>query len=46
MLENQCAEGVIPGCTEIPMLIAENTVDIPTFNTTKIHAEKAVERAM
>jgi len=37
------AEGVILGCTEIPLLISNSDVNIPTFDTTKIHAEKAVE---
>lgn len=36
------AEGIVLGCTEIPLLISETDVDIPLFNTTKIHAEKAV----
>jgi len=36
------AEGVILGCTEIPLLIHQEDVDLPLFNTTKIHAEKAV----
>lgn len=40
------AEGVILGCTEIPMLISDSDVEIPVFNTTKIHAEKAVEWAV
>jgi len=37
------AEGVILGCTEIPLLISNNNLYIPSFDTTKIHAEKAVE---
>ena len=37
------AEGVILGCTEIPLLIKPGDIDIPLFNTTEIHAEKAVE---
>jgi len=45
-LEKQGAEGVILGCTEIPLLIAPNDVNIPTFNTTKIHAEQAVAWAL
>jgi aspartate racemase len=45
-LEESGAEGVILGCTEIPLLISDKDVDIPTFDTTKIHAEKAVEWAM
>ncbi|MEO9891255.1 amino acid racemase [Aurantibacter sp.] len=40
------AEGVILGCTEIPLLIEPEHVSIPTFNTTQIHAEKAVEFAL
>ena len=45
-LEKRGAEGVILGCTEIPLLIAPTDVTIPTFNTTKIHAEQAVEWAL
>ena len=37
------AEGVILGCTEIPLLINQNDCEIPTFDTTKIHIESAVE---
>lgn len=40
------AEGVILGCTEIPLLIQPADVPIPIFNTTQIHAEKAVEFAL
>ena len=45
-LENQGAEGVILGCTEIPLLIKADDVDIPIFDTTTLHAEKAVEWAL
>lgn len=41
-LRSQGAEGIILGCTEIPLLIHPEDVDLPLFNTTKIHAEKAV----
>jgi len=41
-LKMKGAQGVILGCTEIPLLIDPEDVDIPLFNTTKIHAEKAV----
>lgn len=44
-LQAQGAQGVILGCTEIPLLISDADVSIPTFNTTKIHAERAVEWA-
>ncbi|WP_405206441.1 aspartate/glutamate racemase family protein [Aquimarina sp. LLG6339-5] len=45
-LKNKGAEGIILGCTEIPLLIKQDDVDIPIFNTTKIHAENAVEWAL
>lgn len=35
------AEGVILGCTEIPLLIDQKDVAIPVFDTTKIHATSA-----
>lgn len=40
------AEGVILGCTEIPLLVYPEDIEIPLFNTTKLHAEKAVEIAL
>lgn len=36
------AEGIILGCTEIPMLIKQDDVPVPVFDTTKIHAAAAV----
>ena len=39
-------DGVILGCTEIGMLISQNDLDIEVFDTTKIHALKAVEEAL
>ncbi|WP_299133821.1 aspartate/glutamate racemase family protein [uncultured Tenacibaculum sp.] len=40
-LEKEGAEGVILGCTEIPLLIQQEDVSIPVFDTTTIHATKA-----
>ena len=40
------AEGIILGCTEIPLLIKENDVDTIIFDTTSIHAKAAVEYAL
>ncbi len=45
-LAKEGAEGVILGCTEIPLLIKEDDVSIPTFDTTTIHAERAVLEAI
>ncbi len=40
------AEGIILGCTEIPLLINQEDVEVPVFDTTTIHAESAVEYAL
>ena len=45
-LEKRGAEGVILGCTEIPLLISQADSQITVFETTTIHAEKAVEWAL
>ncbi len=45
-LKEQRAEGVILGCTEIPLLIQQKDSPIPIFDTTLIHATKAVEIAL
>jgi len=37
------AEGIILGCTEIPMLISQDDFDIPVFDTTKIHSKAIVD---
>ena len=45
-LSNQGAEAVILGCTEIGMLVNQEVTEIRLLNTTEIHAEKAVGRAL
>ncbi len=40
------AEGVILGCTEIGLLVTQDDVPIPVFDTTRIHAEQAVGSAL
>lgn len=40
------AEGVILGCTELPLLLRPEDSAIPLFNTTAIHAKKAVTLAL
>lgn len=37
------AEGIILGCTEIPLVIKEGDLSVPIFDTTLIHAKSAVE---
>ena len=45
-LKAEGAQGIILGCTEIPLLIGPEDTDMLLFNTTKIHAEKTVELAL
>lgn len=45
-LKTRGAEGVILGCTEIPLLIKQSDVSIPIFDTTTIHAQAAVDWAL
>lgn len=42
-LKKRGAQGVILGCTEIPLLIREKDSPIPVFDTTALHAAAAVE---
>lgn len=37
------AEGIILGCTEIPMLINQDDFEIPVFDTAKIHCQAIVD---
>ena len=45
-MHDRGAEGVIEGCTEIVMLVQQEHTGTPLFDTTAIHAEKAVEMAL
>lgn len=45
-LEEQGAEGIILGCTEIPLLVKQDEGEIPLFDTTLLHAHAAVRLAL
>lgn len=45
-LRQEGADGVILGCTEITMLIGQDDFDIPVFDTTRLHAEAAMDFAL
>jgi aspartate racemase len=45
VLAGQGAEAIILGCTEIGMLVNQSDTNVRLFDTTAIHAEKAVEYA-
>ncbi|WP_062467305.1 aspartate/glutamate racemase family protein [Demequina maris] len=40
------AQGVIAGCTEIPMVMTADDVDVPYFDALALHAEAAVRFAL
>ncbi len=40
------AEGVILGCTELPLLVKQETTDVPLISTTAVHARAAVDFAL
>lgn len=42
----QGAEGIILGCTEIGLLVNQNDIQVELFDTTAIHANKAVQMAL
>tara|TARA_R110002012_G_scaffold56480_1_gene144753 strand:+ start:324 stop:1019 length:696 start_codon:yes stop_codon:yes gene_type:complete len=43
LLKEKGADGIILGCTELPLLIQKDDVDIPTLATTNLHAQMAVD---
>jgi aspartate racemase len=45
-LAQQGAEGIILGCTEIPLLVTQADVALPLFDSTRIHAEAALNYAL
>ncbi|QTG91082.1 aspartate/glutamate racemase family protein [Vibrio fluvialis] len=45
-LHRRGAQAVILGCTEIALLIQHHDTDVPLYDTTKIHAEQAVQLAL
>lgn len=46
LVDEEDAQGVILGCTEIPLLIKQTDVKVPVFDTTYIHSEAAVKYAL
>ena len=42
MIKNNHIEGIILGCTEIEMLIKEEDLNIPIFDTTQSHIDAIV----
>jgi aspartate racemase len=45
-LRDQGAQGIVLGCTEIPLLLQPQHCDLPLFNTALLHAAKALAVAV
>jgi aspartate racemase len=45
-LSDNGAQGIILGCTELPLLIKQEDCPVPLFDTTVIHAKAAVDYAL
>ena len=45
-LADRGAEGILLGCTEIDLLVGPGDSPVPVFDTTRLHAERAVELAL
>ncbi len=45
-LNHRGAEGIVLGCTEIPLLLRQENIDIPIINTLNVHAMAAVDFAL
>ncbi len=45
-LHQRGAEAVVEGCTEIGLLVGPEHTDVPLFDTTRIHASRAVAEAL
>ncbi|QDQ28988.1 aspartate/glutamate racemase family protein [Chitinimonas arctica] len=45
-LAAQGAQGIILGCTEIGLLIGPQDIELPLFDTTRLHAVAAAEKAL
>jgi aspartate racemase len=45
-LVRQGVQAIVLGCTELSLLVGQQDSAVPLFDTTRIHARKAAERAL
>ena len=46
LIKEEGADGVILGCTEIPLLLQQKDVALPVFDTTALHTAAAIEKCL
>ena len=45
-LQQRGAQGILLGCTELGLIVSDKDVTLPLFDTTEIHAKKALKLAL
>jgi aspartate racemase len=45
-IEGRGADGVILGCTELPLVLAEGDLPVPVVDTVRVHVEAILDRAL
>ena len=45
-LRQRGAQGLILGCTEIPLLVSQHECDLRLFDTVRLHAQRALDHAL
>ena len=43
LLEKKGADGIILGCTELPLLLNSTEIDLPLLYSTDLHVQMAVD---
>ena len=46
MIDEEVIQGLILGCTELPLILTKDEFGITFFNTTKIHVESAIKYSL
>jgi aspartate racemase len=45
-IERRGADGVILGCTELPLVLSDGDLEVPVLDTARVHAEAILDRAL
>ena len=45
-LQQRGTQGILLGCTELGLIVSDKDVTLPLFDTTEIHANKALTLAL
>ena len=45
-IDERDADGVVLACTELPLVLGQGDLEVPVLDTTRIHVEAILDRAM